>query len=162
MYPDDEQQDEDEDHGQGVLRKRPAEAMAKSSGEEVFWHFDGVGHKQVGTELATSTTWEGMDGFKLFVFDDGSKWLSEEPVLEETETKNKNKAMKRPAMFRKPAEAPITKSSPWKLFFSKTYHQAKAEYNKQCKSRGIEVNGEDMKAFIKAKTDQAREDFDRL
>ena len=127
-----------------------------SSTQGFFWHFAGFAHWQKGTLVEKTDKWEASGGFKLYQFEDGHTWLSEEPVLEPVLVMEKKPAMaKNEGSTRKSSPS----SSAWKLLHSKTYHAAKSEFTRNCKIRGVEVGAEAMKQCIQAKLDKARSSF---
>ncbi len=156
-----ESSDEAEGECSEVEETKPTEkAAASSTGPApVYWYSSSSqeAYKQEGGKTLTATCFEDSMGVKLFTFNDGTTWLSEEPSLLHEPT-----PLKRPAAAqskRKADGAKQFKSDPWKLAHSRAYHGAKREYLKKCKSRGKEVDPEESKAFIGKKIIEAQAEF---
>ena len=143
-------------HCSDNIFKKPS-SNTKSS--VLHWVFGGIAHRQRGTDLDKSDSWTESGGFKLFIFDDGEEWLSEEPILDD----DSEQVLKRPAAIvsKKTVHAKAKpKSSPWKLLHSKVYHKSKQEFVNRCRKRGIEVDHEAMHDFVQEQIAKAKKAFD--
>lgn len=127
--------------------KDPPEPMKK---KDTFW-YDPIElcAKRLDPEgMVTSSTGVEMHstGFALFQWGDGKKWLSEEPYL--------GLQPLEPVMKKPSHETLETKDKTgdmdYKIIFSRAYHKAEREYNKECKINNEPVDVEKRRRLCRA------------
>ena len=126
--------------------------------------------RNIGTGAVTCATEVRKDhpsAMLEFVWPDGDRWLSEEPVLDAPSSGE-------PGVARRPAAAPERrppppppgpvvrrpstglKSDAWKLEHSKVYHGARKEYKELCAANGTHVVDAHMNKFCQEEWAQAK------
>eukprot|EP00974_Lingulodinium_polyedra_P032240 3105451-Lingulodinium_polyedra.AAC.1 len=126
-------------HAGNTPTKDQVDPIKDQEVKKVFWYdpIDNCGKCLASDGMVTASTKVEMheSGFACFTWDDGKQWVSEEPFLKIPVLK-KPASMDTKIMDTNTMETHFKekKSSDAKIAFSRAYHKAEREYNKQCEA----------------------------
>ena len=137
----------------GVKAEVEVAEVGPSNPLAIYWYSAASmkAYAQIDDQVLKTTEYSDVNGFKLFMFEDGSSWQSEEPVL--SGDGHTTTTLKRPAMAK--AKKAST-SSAWKLVHSQIYHQVKKEERKKSERRGLPFDDDGFRAVLRKRLAAAK------